>query len=103
MRRLLTFTLSVILAVALASCAGAGPSPEKRTEYERLEKALVDGGTAAIIEAGKKTGCFDRVKSVGGKEVKDCWGAMRPAGKDSKWECIELNRRETPECYEAVE
>lgn len=123
MKRFITFTLSVILAIALSSCASAGPlkqgdklplckgddcskeypwlTNKKVREYKALEKFLTGGGTAAIIENAKPAGCFDRVKIVGGKEVKDCWSAVRPAGRDSKWECEELSRREKPECYEA--
>jgi len=73
---------------------------KKVQEYQALERALAGGGTQAIIRDASKIGCFDRVKIVGGKEVKQCWGAIRPAGKDSKWECEELSRREKPECYE---
>ena len=69
-------------------------------EYRALENALVDGGRDAIIQDASKSGCFDRIKIVNGKEVKQCWGAMRPAGRDSKWECEELSRREAPQCYE---
>jgi hypothetical protein len=74
----------------------------KVKEYKALEKALTSGGTEAIIRDAAKVGCFDRIKIVNGKEVKQCWGAMRPAGKDSKWECEELSRREAPQCYEEV-
>lgn len=97
MRRFYIFTVSMILAIAV--CVQAEVTPEKRAEYERLEKALVGGGTAAIIQDATPAGCFDRIKIVNGKEVKDCWGAMRPAGRDSKWECIPLSPNEAPECY----
>ncbi len=75
----------------------------KVREYEALEKFLVGGGTAAIIKSANTAGCFDRIKIVGGKEVKQCWSAIRPAGRDSKWECREVSRSEKPECYEAAE
>ncbi|MCL5884504.1 MAG: hypothetical protein M1377_04040 [Deltaproteobacteria bacterium] len=122
MRRILAFTLSVILAIVLASCAGTRPkhldkkplcvgddcskeylwlTNAKVREYEAMERFLTGGGTAAIVKAATTAGCFDRIKIVGGKEVKECWSAVRPAGKDSKWECQELSRREKPECYEA--
>ena len=72
----------------------------KVKEYKVLEKALVDGGTEALINDASKVGCFDWIKIVDGKEVKNCWGAIKPAY--GKWECKELSRREAPQCYEEV-
>jgi len=107
MKRLITFTLGVILAIALASCAGAGPSPEKRAEYERLEKAWTPQVRDAFIDMGKAAGCFDlkvvrwtdpdgKPRSVG------CWNSSSSYDKAAgKWitECEPLCRREAPECY----
>jgi hypothetical protein len=72
---------------------------KKVEEYEALERFLVGGGTKAIIEDAAKKGCFDRIKIVNGKEIKNCWGAIKPAGK-RLWECEELSRSTVPQCYE---
>lgn len=71
----------------------------KVKEYQRLEKALSNGGTQALIADAAKTGCFDRIKIINGKEVKNCWGVIKPA-YSNKWECEELPRRTDPQCYE---
>lgn len=116
MRRIILIVLAVLTAAVsvqaeplkqgdkLPLCIGDDCSKEypwltnkKVREYQALEKALVDGGTAAIIKDASLAGCFDQLKN--GK--KGCYAAERAAGKDSAWECYPLSPNEAPECYEA--
>lgn len=71
---------------------------EKVRQYEELERFLVGGGTQAIIKDASKSGCFDRIKIVNGKEVKNCYGTIKKAYSRT-WECEELTRNTAPQCY----